>query len=236
MNRRSGMRRGFVGLLSSLLLLFGAVGAASSEAPLILSLGDDQYLPKGAIQGGTGAQFLSELGSRKLEEVQLVILSNLDYLSLPAPLRDGLVEHVRKGGSLLITGGNRSFGSGGYGKTKLEEILPFAILYPRDWVPTRRGLVEPVAPNHPALSGLDVLKMPYVGTFNNLALAPGSTLIAQLAILYRQPLMAERSVGNGLCFGIAFDMREISGQWAEKDQFSLNLIRYLLRRSGGSSR
>jgi len=220
-----------LGLLSFLLLFCGAVGAASSEPPLILSLGEDQYVPKGTIEGSTGAQFISELGSRKLEEVQLVILSNIDYSSLPPAVRDGLVEHVMKGGSLLITGGSRSFGSGGYGKTDLAEILPFTILYPRDWIPTRRGPIEPLAPNHPILSGLDFWKMPYVGTFNNLAQAQGSSLIAQLAILYRQPLIAERAVGNGLSLGIAFSMVEISSQWAEKDRFSLNLIQYLLGRS-----
>jgi uncharacterized membrane protein len=213
------------------LLLLGFTGEARSNPSTILSLGEDRYLPKARIEGSTGTQFIKELEGKKLEEVQMIILSNADYRALPAPIREGLVEYVKKGGVLLVTGGDRSYGSGGYGKADLAGILPFTILHPRDWAPTRRGQIEPVAANHPVFSGVDFRKMPYVGTFNNLGPGEGSTLIAQLSILYRQPLIAERSAGNGLVFGITFDMNEISSQWAEEDLFCLNLIRYLLKKS-----
>lgn len=225
-----------LGLFVFLLPFFGLVRAAHSGPLLVLSLGEDYYLPKGSIEVNSGAQFLQELGNKQLEEVQLVILSNIDYHSLPAYIRDGLVDYVRKGGSLLITGGDRSYGSGGYSKTSLASILPFTILSPRDWWTSRIGQIEPLATGHPVFSDLNFLKMPLVNTFNDLGRAEGSNLIAQFQILDRQPLIAERKIGNGLVFGIAFNMREISSLWPEADRFCLNLIQYLLQRSAISPR
>lgn len=220
--------------LSFLIFLFpnatGAPALAKSESPFILSLGEDSYIRKGSIEGATGAQFLKELGAKKLEEMQVVILSNIDYPSLPDRVRDGLVDYLRNGGALLMTGGARSFGSGGYGNANLAVILPLQILYPRDWQPTRRGLIEVLVPSHPVFSGLDPLKMPLVDSFNNLGMGNGS-ILAQFSKFERQPLMAERAVGNGLVFGIALNMAEISSQWPEGDRFSHNLIQYLLAKS-----
>jgi hypothetical protein len=225
--------KAMAGLSFLIFLLPNATGApevAKSESPLILSLGEDSYIPKGSIEGATGAQFLKELGAKKLEEVQVVILSNIDYPNLPDGVRDGLVDYLRNGGALLMTGGARSFGSGGYGNAKLAGMLPLQILYPRDWQPSRRGLIEFLVPSHPVFSGLDPLKMPLVDSFNNLGVGNGS-LLAQFSKFERQPLMAERGVGNGWVFGIALNMAEISSQWPEGDRFSYNLIQHLVAKS-----
>ena len=223
-------------LFICLLLSLGTAGLACPETPGVLSLGDESYLPKGAIEAACGVQFVKELGGKKLEEIPLVILSNIDYNSLPGPVREGLVDYVKRGGVLLITGGDRSYGSGGYGSTDLTSILPFRILYPRDWQPSRRGQIESLDPGHPIFSGVNPLKMPLVDSFNNQARGEGSSLIAQFSKFDRQPLIAERGAGSGLVFGIAFDLNQVGSQWPEANRFLLNLIKYLLQRSAVTPR
>jgi uncharacterized membrane protein len=138
---------------------------------------------------------------------------------------------VRKGGSLLVIGGSRSYGSGGYEGTDLGSILPFRILYQKDWQSSRRGQIEVLPPGHPVFSGIDPMRIPLVDFFNNMANSEGANLIAQFSKFNRQPLIAERQVGNGTVFGIAFSMSQVSSQWPEGNQFFLNLVKYLLERS-----
>jgi hypothetical protein len=218
-------------LLLFLLLGWGIASAGQAAGPRILSLGQDHFLPKATIEERLEAKSFSELGRSRLEDFDLIVLANIAYSDLPSVLRQGLGEYVRKGGSLLITGGSRSYGSGGYGRAELAGLLPFSILHDRDWIPTKTGVVEILASGHPAFAGLDPMRLPYTNIFNDLGLAPGSLALAQFSKYYRPPLMAERRVGEGLVFGIALDMNEMS-QWAEKDRFCLNLVRYLLRSSG----
>ena len=220
-----------LGLLTLLLLAWGLLRSAQAEGPLILSLGEDSYLPKSVIEASTGAKFIDGLGSAKLGEVQLVILSNIDYASLPDPLRDGLVGYLQNGGALLITGGTRSFGSGGYGNSNLAGMLPFQIMHPRDWQPSRMGNIVPIDKSHPVFSGMDFLKTPLINQFNNLGWQPGAHGIAMFAKFDQQPLLAERNVGAGFIFGIAFNMAETGSVWPQENRFCLNLIRHLLQKS-----
>ncbi len=220
-----------LGLLTFLLLAWGLLRPAHAQGPVILSLGEDSYLPKNAIEASTGAKFLDSLGNKKLEEIQLVILSNIGHTSLPEPLRDGLVGFLQNGGALLITGGARSFGSGGYGNSNLAGILPFQIMYPRDWQPSRMGDIVPIDKGHPVFSGVDILKTPLINQFNNLGWQPAAHGIAMFAKFDQQPLIAEGNVGAGFIFGIAFNMAETASVWPQENRFCLNLIRYLLQKS-----
>ncbi len=230
-NRSSMIAMGWALSLLLFCLSWGGPQPACSEASTILSLGEDSYIPKGTIEGATGVKFIEELGKNRLEEVSVVILSNIDHSSIPGPVRSELAGYVRKGGSLLITGGDRSFGSGGYDGTDLGPILPFRILYQKDWQSSRRGQIESVASGHPVFSGIDLMRIPLVDFFNNMANAEGVNLIAQFSKFNRQPMIAEREVGNGLVFGIAFSMTQASSQWPEGNEFCLNLVKYLLQRS-----
>lgn len=220
-----------LGWLTILLLALGPLKLASAEAPLILSLGEDSYLPKSAIEASTGAKFIEEMGENKLGQIQLVILSNIDFSSLPGLLQNGLPDYVRSGGALLITGGARSYGNGGYGNSNLAAILPFQILYPQDWQPTRVGAMVPVDKGHPVFRGVDFLKTPLVNQLNNLGRQPESHGIAMFSKFDQQPLIAERNAGKGTVFSIAFNMAEICSIWPQGNQFCLNLIEYLLQKS-----
>lgn len=67
--------------------------------------------------------------ARDLERFDAVALVDVpvraaDGLVLPAPAQRALREYARAGGGVLVLGGERSFGPGGYLDSPLEELLP----------------------------------------------------------------------------------------------------------------
>jgi hypothetical protein len=187
------------------------------------------------------------LGDVPLTDISLVVLSNVSHNSLPETVRDGLGDFLGRGGSLLVTGGNQAYGSGGYAGTPLGDLLP---LKPDrdDWVPHPFGPTLIFEPGHPILR--DVV-IPTMAFFNELELNNGAQEIAQ----YRKaskaafagggdpgggeiagggrrpmPLIAERSVGPGTILAIALDLT-LTGDWKDRDRFAQNCIEYLLYRS-----
>lgn len=219
--------------------------------PIILSLGDDSYITWSEVKSRTGAVVKRELGDLSPAAFSVVVLSNAEYDSLPKALRDGLADYLARGGSLLVTGGKQSYGSGGYAGTSLGDLLP---LKPSrdDWVPHPFGPTLIFQPDHPILK--DVI-IPTMAFFNELDLNSGSQEIAQ----YRKaskaafagggdpgggevggggrrsmPLIAERSVGSGTALAIALDMT-LTGEWKDRDRFAQNCVEYLLQRSAAQS-
>ncbi|MDE2059093.1 MAG: hypothetical protein KGL31_09420 [candidate division NC10 bacterium] len=219
----------------------------AENEPMILSLGDDSYLTWSEVESKTGAVVTRELGDSPLAAFSVVILSNVSYDSLPEAVRDGLADYLERGGSLLVTGGQQSYGSGGYAGTPLADLLP---LKPSrdDWVPHPFGPTLIFQPSHPILR--DVV-IPTMAFFNELDLNSGAQEIAQ----YRKaskaafagggdpgggeiagggrrpmPLIAERSIGPGTILAIALDMT-LTGDWKDRDRFAQNCVEYLLQRS-----
>ncbi|MDE2485142.1 MAG: hypothetical protein KGL32_07830 [candidate division NC10 bacterium] len=215
--------------------------------PMILSLGDDSYITWSEVESKTGAVVKHDLGDSPLTAFSVVILSNVSYNSLPETARDGLADYLERGGSLLITGGNQSYGSGGYADTALADLLP---LKPSrdDWLPHPFGPTLIFQPGHPILR--DVV-IPTMAFFNELDLNSGAQEIAQ----YRKaskaafaggrdpggreiqgggrrpmPLIAERSAGQGTVLAIAMDMT-LTGDWQDRDLFAQQCVEYLLQRS-----
>ncbi len=217
---------------------------------MILSLGDDSYLTWSEVESRAGAVVKHELGESPLAAFSLVILSNASYDSLPEAVRDGLTDYLALGGAVLVTGGKRSYGSGGYAGTALADLLP---LKPRqdDFGYNPYGPTILLQPNHPILQGVT---FPSMGYFNELQLHSGAVEIAQ----YRKaskaafagggdpgsgeiaggghrlmPLIAERSQGRGTILAIALDMalpldKDI---WKDRERFAQNCVEYLLQRS-----
>ena len=217
--------------------------AAAEPVKLILVLGDDSYIPAEAVKTWTGAEIKRDLGRHTLLEFSLVILSNIPYVVLPHPVQEQLPEYVSQGGSLLITGGPNSYGSGGY--QAVPSIIPFEIRAETDWVSAPFRPIIPVQPNHPILEGVTFRT---VGIFNDLdPMTSGVVEIAQYAggggqpvspfggrigAKYPSPLIAERQVAQGTVLGVAFDLgREIRTGWPDGLQFTRNVIIYLVSRS-----
>jgi uncharacterized membrane protein len=59
-----------------------------------------------------------------------IILNNVPHAALPGAFADALPEFVRAGGGLIMVGGNKSFGLGGYIGTMVEPILPVKLVPP----------------------------------------------------------------------------------------------------------
>lgn len=183
-------------LIGLALALSLGVGAGLKPAPtmgqglpkLILSLGNDGYLPRRAVEEATGAEVKKDLGGFELTDFSLVILSDIPYQGLPSEVQKGLVEFVQKGGSLLVTGGPNAYGSGGYTGTDIGAILP---LKPTriDWLPHPFGPTFIIQPGHPILSSVTIITMAH---FNELDLNSGAVEIAQ----YRAAPKAGASAGG----------------------------------------
>ena len=210
------------------LLLVSPCDLWAQGTRLILSLGDDSYITWSDVESRAGAAVKRELGELPLTEFSALVLSNLSYASLPEAVRGGLQEYLARGGSVLITGGKHSFGSGGYAGTELGDLLP---LRPSrdDWLVHPFGSTLILQPGHPILREVQI---PTMAFFNELELNGGAVEIAQYVKTRRLPwpLIAERSLGGGALLAIALDMT-VTGDWNDRDRFAQNCIEYLLQQS-----
>lgn len=227
--------------------LISPLDLSAANIPMILSLGDDSYIPWSEVELRTGAVVHRELGEWPLTDFSALVLSNISYTSLPEAVRHGLGEYLAHGGSVLVTGGKQSYGSGGYAATELADLLP---LRPSrdDWLPHPFGPTLILQPGHSILKGVEI---PTMAFFNELDLNGGALEIAE----YRKaskagivggrdpgggevqgggrrpmPLIAERSVGTGTILAVALDMT-LTGNWRDRDRFAQNCVEYLLQRS-----
>lgn len=230
--------------------LSGQPNLLADGGPTILSLGDDSYVTWSEVESRTGVVVRRELGDSSLAAFSVVVLSNVGYDSLPEAVRDGLPDYLARGGSLLVSGGKQSYGSGGYAGTALADLLP---LRPSrdDFGYNPYGQTLLLQPTHPILQGV---ALPPMGYFNELDLNSGAVEIAQ----YRKgskaaftgggnpgggevggggrrpmPLIAERSLGQGTILAIAMDMALPLDKdvWKDRDRFARNCVEYLLQRS-----
>lgn len=200
----------------------------AQSSRMILSLGDDSYITWSEVESRTGAVVNRELGEWPLTDFSVLVLSNISYTSLPEGVRARLGEYLAHGGSLLVTGGKQSYGSGGYSGMGLADLLP---LRPSrdDWSPHPFGPTLILQPGHPILKGIEI---PTMAFFNELDLNVGAIEIAQYVRAQRLPhsLIAERNVDAGTILAIALDMT-LTGDWKDRDRFAQNCVEYLLQRS-----
>jgi len=102
---------------------------------LISGSKDDQAVIKKlySIQGIT-VEAITANGRSKIptdfSKHSTIILNNVAKRQLPGGFLGKLKEFVKNGGGLLLIGGDRSFGLGGYIKTPLEEISPVSFVPP----------------------------------------------------------------------------------------------------------
>ena len=235
------MRKRFV-LMAGLLLSIGwaSIAPAGQTSRTILVLGDAAFISDASVQAATGAIVSRDAGT-PLADVAVLVLANTPFSSLPPPIQDGLVNFVGGGGTLLITGGAQSFGSGGY-KT-VAPLIPFEIRSDSDWRFITFRSPVPLQPGHPILAGVTFIT---IGTVNDMNPRPGAMEILQSpggggvglragggrtgggSFLY--PLIAEVTVGGGRVIGLAFDLNDLAGM-RDRDLFVRNTLTYLLANS-----
>jgi hypothetical protein len=233
MRIRFGVVAGFCALLG-----WATVTHAGQTTPVVLALGNTGFLNPASVERATGAA-LSQDPNTPLKDVALLILANTPFSSLPQPIQDGLVPYVDGGGTLLITGGAQSFGSGGY--RAVASLMPFQIRSDSDWRFISFRPPVPVQPGHPILAGVTFIT---VGTVNDMNPRPDAMEILQSAGggrattatggsgggSYLYPLIAEVRVGAGRVIGVAFDLNDFAGM-RDRDVFVQNTLTYLFAAS-----
>lgn len=220
------------------LLGCATVTHAGQATPMVLALGNAGFLNPASVEKATGAE-LSQNPDTPLKDVALLVLANISLSSLPQAIQDGLVPYVAGGGTLLITGGAQSFGSGGY--KAVASLIPFQIRSDSDWRFISFRPPVPLQPGHPILAGVTFIT---VGMVNDMNPRPDATEILQSAgggraatgaggsgggsFLY--PLIAEVRVGSGRVIGMAFDLNDFAGM-RDRDLFVQNTLTYLFAAS-----
>ena len=140
---------------------------------------------------GKGDGFYEGRPPANLEELKgydLVILQDCPRRLLRGGIENLLVGYVKEGGALLMTGGEGSFGRGGYASSPLAKILP-VVLSPREAVITGgfpplltlKGRAHPVTglESDPNLNELAWADLPPLLEVNFVAgVAPGAQVLA----------------------------------------------------------
>ena len=229
-------------IVAGLILTIGVASIAQAGQPsrTILVLGSAGFINDATAQQATGAAISRDAGM-PLKDVAALVLANTPFASLPPSIQDELVNFVGGGGTLLITGGAQSFGSGGY--KAVAPIIPFEIRSDSDWRFITFRHPVPLQPGHPILAGVTFIT---IGTVNDMNPRPGALEILQSAGgggvglrsgtgrtgggSYLYPLIAEVGVGSGLVVGIAFDLNDFAGM-RDRDLFVQNTLTYLLAAS-----
>jgi len=212
----------------AVLLAFGLFSSlAGAQSPrMILALGNTGFLNPGDIQVATGAEVKQDMERFEPKHFAVIVLANVAYAALPAAVQQGLEQYVNGGGTVLITGGAQSFGSGGY--QVVASILPFQIRSTNDWRFTAFRSPVLIQPSHPILVGLSFSP---IGTLNDLNPRGDAAEILQSAgggvAGPRYPLIAEVASGAGRVLGVAFDLNEFGGM-PDRGLFVRNAIAYLL--------
>lgn len=220
--------------VAAVLLALGwaAVAHAGQPARAILVLGQAAYINDASVQEATGAA-ISRNPAMPLKNAAVVVIANTAWGTLPQPIQDGLTDYVTSGGSVLITGGPQSFGSGGY--SAVAPIIPFQIRADSDWRFISFRFPVPLQAGHPIISGVNFIA---IGGVNDMNPRPDATEILQAAGGGRagggggfpSPLIAELAVGSGRVIGIAFDLNDLGGM-RDRDLFVQNTLLYLLAAS-----
>jgi uncharacterized membrane protein len=118
-----------------------------------------------------------------------------------------LAAYTAAGGGLVMIGGYMSFGGidgkAGYGKTCLQDVLPFVIAPGDDRVEKPAGVVPCVhLPGHPTVAGI-AGPWPRLLGYNRLAPRPPGVVVASCG---EDPLLAVGTYGQGRAVAFASDM------------------------------
>ncbi|HUU03027.1 MAG TPA: glutamine amidotransferase [Myxococcota bacterium] len=157
-----------------------------------------------------------------------------------------IADYVRGGGAFWMIGGDLSFGSGGYGGSALEQILPVGLSAAGDLQADQvRSVLTEAGARHPVLDLGDPglwERLPSPGAYNKArSIQPGAEVL--LAHPFersggeRAPILALREVGRGRSAALLTDGSwrwrfQLAGSDASRrpyQRFINNLLRWLIR-------
>jgi uncharacterized membrane protein len=110
------------------------------------------------LQGAKGKELVKgiDFSTKGLRGYDAIILGDLEYEALGEERLEALEKYVsERGGGLIVLGGRRSFGSGGYGGTRLEALLPVRLGEARgDFDGTLHMVLTDEGQAHPVFRGI----------------------------------------------------------------------------------
>ena len=162
-----------------------------------------------------------QLFQDELDSFDLVVFQNFTYRGYQMEhYLPNIKRFVENGGAVIVTGGDVSYGLGGWQGTPVEDILPFRIVpgkpefdeQPFVMKVTPEGLNHPVtalAPNAEATRKLWDEQPALLGLNLNLVARPDSLVLAEHPTLQSfgkpAPVIAARQVGKGRVLAVASD-------------------------------
>jgi len=182
-----------------------ALLANSRVSPIVFYTG-----PDGKPRGG-GGDLSADLTPPELAQCKIVILGDLGAAELGAARAANLVRFVEEGGSLVLLGGRKAWGAGGFLQTPLGKVLPVrgAALDPliaEDPFPVR---LTDTARSHPAFAGDPEFWQtvpPVLSVFSGVELSPGARVLVNAQTpAGSHPLVATQRYGAGKIAAILTD-------------------------------
>lgn len=158
---------------------------------------------------GTASKVSPEMNEDQLLKFKIVILGDLDAAELGDERTKSLVKFVENGGSLVLLGGVKAWGTNGYANGPLGGILPFRGQLSLEEGEFKVGLT-PEGQLHPAFQSDDKTDWenlpPVLSIFPAASLTPGaSTLVTTLEKTGARPFVIVQSYGQGKVLAILTD-------------------------------
>jgi hypothetical protein len=166
--------------------------------------------PDGKPRGGAG-DLTADMSPPELSLCKIVVLGDLSAAELGQPRAANLVRFVEQGGSLVLLGGRKAWGAGGFLTTDLARILPVrgsALTLELAEAPFPVRLTD-LARAHPAFAGDPAfweVVPPVLSAFAGVTLAPGAqSLIDAATPGGSRPLIATQRYGEGKVAAVLTD-------------------------------
>lgn len=167
-------------------------------------------------------------------EYDLIALLNVAGPTLQPVRRKNLREYVHRGGTLLVAGGTRAFGHGGYERTFLAEILPVeGAKFDFGKADGMAQLIRP-AIDHPITNGISFSAEPRNFFCHDVLPKRGATVILEAG---NRPILTVWKLDRGTVYAMTGTPLGESNQgipWWEWDEWQTILARILAEASPGS--
>jgi uncharacterized membrane protein len=141
---------------------------------------------------------------------ECIILGSFPAEEWSAAQLAALVKYVENGGALVLLGGEKSFGRGGYAKTPLAAVMPWQISDAEGEPAAGASAVKtpPAATGHPVMSGVEDLLVRQGATLESVnpvgELKPGATALMETRAGDRGvAVVAMMPFGRGRVLGVA---------------------------------
>ncbi|MFH0939206.1 MAG: hypothetical protein V1899_07995 [Planctomycetota bacterium] len=148
-----------------------------------------------------------------LRKFKCLILGNCEAHDFSAAALKAMEQYVTEGGAIVVTGGPRAFGNGGWARTPLAAIFPWQIASSEPPFRQEEIAVEltPLGRAHPIFSGISGIgaatgRLSQIEGYNTPGpLRPGAQglLVAAMASGERPAIIAVNHYGKGKALGIA---------------------------------